>query len=494
VIGFGAAESNAFSTASLITRSTNDIQQIQTMLTMALRVLIYAPILAAGGIFRALATNTSMAWTIALGVGGVLAVIVVLVVVAMPRFKKLQLLLDKLNLVSREVLSGIPVIRAFCTQAHEADRIERANRNLMRTNLFVTRTMALAMPMIMLIMNALSVLILYSGAHSVDLGQMQVGDLMAFIQYAMQIVMSFLMLSMMSIVLPRAGVSIGRINEVLNTDPAIKDPPSPVAMAADKRASVRFENVSFRYPGAEADVLSNISFEAERGRVTAIVGGTGSGKSTLVNLIPRFYDVSAGAVYVGGADVRHLCQATLRAYIGYVPQQGTLFSGTIADNLRFGREDATEEELRLGAWIAQAAFIFERPQGLDAPIAQGGTNVSGGQKQRLAIARAVVKKPDIYIFDDSFSALDTKTDAALRRALRPHTADSAVIIVAQRVNTILHADRIVVLDDGRVAGIGTHRELLASCSVYEQIARSQLSPEEIERSAAPQKEGEQYGE
>jgi ATP-binding cassette subfamily B protein len=494
VISFGSMEFDKFSTASLITRSTNDIQQVQMMLMMVFRVLVYSPILAIGGVVKALGTNMSMAWTIGLGVGSVLTIIGVLIRIAMPRFRRLQDQIDRLNLVTREILSGIPVIRAFCTQKHEVKRFDKANRDLMKTNLFVNRVMALTFPLMFLIMNALTVLILYRGAVAVDLGQMQVGDMMAFMQYAMQIVMSFLMMSMMSIMLPRAGVSIGRINEVLETEPSIDDPATPSLRCDALRGTVQFENVSFRYPNAEADVVSNVSFTAKRGQTTAIIGSTGSGKSTIINLIPRFFDVSSGRILVGGVDIREMTQKELRDCIGYVPQHGILFSGTIESNLRFGRENATQEEIEKAAQIAQAFdFINEKQEGFEAPIAQGGTNVSGGQKQRLSIARAVVKNPDIYIFDDSFSALDYKTDVQLRRALKAYTAQSTVIIVAQRVNTILHADQIVVIEDGRVVGIGTHAQLLSSCPVYEQIASSQLSPEEIERSRQWNKEGENNG-
>ncbi len=483
VISFGNMEFDKFSTASLITRSTNDIQQVQMMTTMVFRILLFAPIMGIGGIFMALNTNISMAWTIGLGVAAVMTVVLTLMWVALPRFKRMQTLIDKLNLVTREILTGVPVIRAFCTQLHEVKRFDRANIDLMKVNLFVNRVMALMMPAMMLIMNALMVLILYRGAYGVDQGLMQVGDLMAFMQYAMQIIMSFLMVSMMSIILPRASVSIGRINAVLNTDSSILDPEMPATPDPSMRGVVRFEKVGFRYPNAEANVLTGISFTAEPGRTTAIIGSTGSGKSTLVNLIPRFFDVSEGAVYVGGLDVRDMTQKNLRDRIGYVPQRGVLFSGTIESNLRFGKEDATEEELKIAADIAQASsFIAQKQDGFGAIISQGGTNVSGGQKQRLSIARAVAKQPDIYIFDDSFSALDYRTDVALRRALKAYTGDSTVLIVAQRVNTILFADQIIVLEEGRVAGIGTHEQLLLTCPVYEQIASSQLSPEEIQRS------------
>ena len=483
VLSFGSMEFDTFSTASLITRSTNDIQQVQMMMSMVFRILFFAPVMGIGGIFMALRTNTSMAWTIGLGVGAVMTVVLTLMWVALPRFKRMQKLIDRLNLVTREILTGIPVIRAFCTQKHESARFDRANVDLMKVNLFVNRVMVLMFPLMMLIMNALMVLILLTGAHGVNLGQLQVGDLMAFMQYAMQIIMSFLMLSMMSIILPRASVSIGRINEVLGTESSIVDPEAPEEPEPLMRGEVRFDGVGFRYPGAEENVLTDISFTAKRGLTTAIIGSTGSGKSTLINLIPRFFDVSEGAVYVGGVNVKNMRQGDLRDRIGYVPQRGVLFSGTIDSNLRLGKQDATADELELAVSIAQASdFIQEKQEGMDAPISQGGTNVSGGQKQRLSIARAIVKNPDIYIFDDSFSALDYRTDVALRRALKAHTQDSTVIIVAQRVNTILFADQIVVLEEGRVAGIGTHEQLLKTCPVYEQIASSQLSPEEIDRS------------
>ena len=417
VVSFSHAELDRFSTASLITRSTNDIQQIQMLFVMLLRIVFYAPIIGIGGVIKVLNTNTSMAWIIAVAVMAVLTLVIVLFAVAMPRFKIMQKLVDKVNLVTREILTGLPVIRAFSTQKHEEERFDKANKDLTRTNLFVNRVMTTMMPMMMLIMNGITVLIMWNGAHGVDAGSMQVGDLMAFMQYTMQIVMAFLMISMFSIMLPRASVSAGRIEEVLQTEPVIRDPEQTVSFDDAKRGLVEFKNVSFRYPGAEENVLENISFTAKPGETTAFIGSTGSGKSTLINLIPRFYDITEGELLVDGADVRRVSQHDLRAKIGYVPQKGVLFSGTIASNLRYGNNDASQEELDKAAQIAQAAdFIGEKPDGFDSEISQGGTNVSGGQKQRLSIARAIAIHPEIYIFDDSFSALDYKTDVALRKA------------------------------------------------------------------------------
>ena len=472
VVSFSHAELDRFSTASLITRSTNDIQQIQMLFVMLLRIVFYAPIIGIGGVIKVLNTNTSMAWIIAVAVMAVLTLVIVLFAVAMPRFKIMQKLVDKVNLVTREILTGLPVIRAFSTQKHEEERFDKANKDLTRTNLFVNRVMTTMMPMMMLIM--------WNGAHGVDAGSMQVGDLMAFMQYTMQIVMAFLMISMFSIMLPRASVSAGRIEEVLQTEPVIRDPEQTVSFDDAKRGLVEFKNVSFRYPGAEENVLENISFTAKPGETTAFIGSTGSGKSTLINLIPRFYDITEGELLVDGADVRRVSQHDLRAKIGYVPQKGVLFSGTIASNLRYGNNDASQEELDKAAQIAQAAdFIGEKPDGFDSEISQGGTNVSGGQKQRLSIARAIAIHPEIYIFDDSFSALDYKTDVALRKALKEETAGSTVLIVAQRISTILHAEQIIVLDEGKIVGKGTHKELLKTCEVYQQIAMSQLSKEEL---------------
>lgn len=480
VVSFSHAELDRFSTASLITRSTNDIQQIQMLFVMLLRIVFYAPIIGIGGVIKVLNTNTSMAWIIAVAVMAVLTLVIVLFAVAMPRFKIMQKLVDKVNLVTREILTGLPVIRAFSTQKHEEERFDKANKDLTRTNLFVNRVMTTMMPMMMLIMNGITVLIMWNGAHGVDAGSMQVGDLMAFMQYTMQIVMAFLMISMFSIMLPRASVSAGRIEEVLQTEPVIRDPEQTVSFDDAKKGLVEFRNVSFRYPGAEENVLENISFTAKPGETTAFIGSTGSGKSTLINLIPRFYDITEGELLVDGADVRRVSQHDLRAKIGYVPQKGVLFSGTIASNLRYGNNDASQEELDKAAQIAQAAdFIGEKPDGFDSEISQGGTNVSGGQKQRLSIARAIAIHPEIYIFDDSFSALDYKTDVALRKALKEETAGSTVLIVAQRISTILHAEQIIVLDEGKIVGKGTHKELLKTCEVYQQIAMSQLSKEEL---------------
>ena len=480
VIGFSSGEYSRFSTASLITRSTNDIQQVQTMMTMLFRIACFAPIMGIGGILKALQTNVSMSWIIALAVGVILLVIMLLFVIAMPRFKKLQVLIDRMNLVTRELLTGIMVTRAFSREKHEEERFEKANHDLMKTNLFVNRCMTFMMPIIMLIMNCVSLLIVYFGSHAIDAGNMQVGDMMAFIQYAMQIIMSFLMLTMLSIMLPRASVSAGRISEVLETETLIHDPEKPSVPAETEKGTVSFEHVSFAYPDAEENVLTDIHFTAKKGETVAIIGSTGSGKSTLVNLIPRFYDVTEGTVRIDGVDVRQMTQKDVCDRLGYVPQKGVLFSGTIDSNIRFGRPEAPTEEVERAARIAQAEeFILAKPEGYQSPIAQGGTNVSGGQKQRLSIARAIEKNPEILIFDDSFSALDYKTDVAVRKALKEATADTTTIIVAQRISTILHADKIIVLDEGRMAGIGTHKELMKNCEVYQQIAKSRLSEEEL---------------
>ncbi len=480
VISFSGAELNKFSTASLITRSTNDIQQIQMLATMIFRIVLYAPILGVGGVIKVFQTDMSMTWILALAVGLILLVVAVLFGVAMPKFTLLQNLIDKLNLVTRETLTGIMVIRAFSTEKHEEERFEEANRRLTKTNLFVNRVMTFMMPLMMLIMNGISVLIVYNGAYAVDSGTMQVGNMMAFIQYAMQIIMSFLMITMMSIMIPRANVSAKRIDEILRTEVSIHDPETAKHGDADVKGLVEFEHVSFAYPGAEENVLNDISFTAGKGQTVAFIGSTGSGKSTLVNLIPRLFDVTEGSIRVDGVDVREMELKELRGKLGYVPQKGVLFSGTIDSNLRYGRTDATEEQIKRAAEIAQAwEFISEKPEGVESPIAQGGTNVSGGQKQRLSIARAVAKEPEIYIFDDSFSALDYKTDVVLRRALKQETQDATTLIVAQRISTILHADNIIVLDNGCVAGQGTHKELMQTCDVYRQIAMSQLSEEEL---------------
>lgn len=480
VMKFSNLEFDQFSTASLITRSTNDIQQVQMIMVMLLRMVFYAPILAIGGVIKVLNTNTSMTWIIAFGVFLILALVGSLFVLAMPKFKTVQKLLDKLNLVTREILTGLPVIRAFSKEKTEEKRFDKANIDLTKTNLFVNRVMSFMMPVMTLIMNGITILIIWKGAESIDLGTMQVGDIMAFISYTMQIIMSFLMLSMLSIILPRASVSASRIMEVLNTKLSIHDPETPVVTDRNKKGYVEFDNVSFKYPKAEDYVLSNITFTAKPGETTAIIGSTGSGKSTLINLIPRFFDVSEGSVKVDGVDVRRMTQHDLRDKLGYVPQKGILFSGTIDTNIKYGNENATMEEVERAALIAQAYdFIEEKPDRYHSPIAQEGSNVSGGQKQRLSIARAIAKNPEIYIFDDSFSALDYKTDVALRKALKAETGDSTVIIVAQRISTILHADQILVLDDGKIVGMGTHKELLNSCEVYNQIALSQLSKEEL---------------
>ena len=480
VVSFSQKEMDSFSTASLITRSTNDIQQVQTVMVFLLRMVIFAPIMGLGGVFQVLRTNVSMTWIIALAVGLLLALVATLYFVSMPKFKKLQPYIDQLNLVSREILTGLPVIRAFGTQKKEEERFDKANTMLTKTHRFVTRMMSGMMPLMMLIMNGVSLLILWVGAHQISEGAMQVGDIMAFIQYAMQIIMSFLMISFMSIMLPRASVSAKRIDEVIQSPASIHDPTSPVAFDAAQKGTVRFEDVSFRYPDAKEDTLSHLSFTALPGQTTAILGGTGSGKSTLVQLIPRFFDVTGGRILVDGRDVREVSQHDLRGRIGYVPQKGVLFSGTIASNIAFGMEDVPQEDIEKAAAIAQASdFIAEKTDGYSDAIAQGGNNVSGGQKQRLAIARAIMKKPEIFIFDDSFSALDYKTDVALRTALRQEISNSTVIIVAQRISTVLHAEQIIVLDEGKVAGIGSHAELMENCEVYRQIAMSQLSKEEL---------------
>ena len=480
VMSFSSREYHKFSTASLITRSTNDVQQVQMVMAMIFRIVLYAPILGIGGVIRVLQTDASMTWILGVAVVLILAVIILLFMIAMPKFTKLQTLIDKLNLVSREILTGIPVIRAFSREKHEEERFEEANKTLTKTNLFVNRCMTFMMPVMMLIMNGVSVLIIYSGSHAVDNGTMQVGNVMAFIQYAMQIIMSFLMITAMSIMLPRANVAALRIDEILKTEVSIKDPENPEHPKKEAAGTVEFNHVSFAYPEAGENVLTDIHFKAKKGETVAIIGSTGSGKSTLVNLIPRFYDVTEGSVSVDGVDVRDMSQKELRDCIGYVPQKGVLFSGTIDSNIRYGKTDISEEEVKTAARIAQAQdFIEEKPQAYHSPIAQGGTNVSGGQKQRLSIARAIAKKPEIFIFDDSFSALDFKTDSRLRSALKEHTKDATTIIVAQRISTILHADRIIVLDDGHMAGMGTHAELMKNCEVYRQIAMSQLSEEEL---------------
>lgn len=480
VISFSNSEMDQFSTASLITRSTNDIQQVQMMFAMLFRIVLYAPILGIGGVLKVMETDSSMTWILAVAVGLILALVLILMIIAMPKFNKLQTLIDRLNLVSREILTGIPVIRAFSREKHEEDRFEVANRRLMKTNLFVNRVMTVMMPLMMLIMNGITVLIVYNGSHAVDQGQIQVGSMMAFIQYTMQIIMSFLMITMLSVMLPRAEVSAKRINEVLSTKEQIENPKQPLHICPEV-GTVEFQDVTFSYPGAEENVLSHISFKAQKGETVAFIGSTGSGKSTLVNLIPRLFDVTSGKVLVDGVDVREMDIHELRDKIGFVPQKGVLFSGTIASNICYGAKDASQEDMKRAARIAQAEdFIEEKEDQYEDPIAQGGSNVSGGQKQRLSIARAIAKNPEIFIFDDSFSALDFKTDLALRQALKRETKNATTLIVAQRISTIIHADKILVLDEGEVAGMGTHKELLQTCPVYQQIAKSQLSEEELD--------------
>ena len=483
VIGFSNAEFDKFSTASLITRSTNDIQQIQLLTVMILRIVLYAPIMAIGGILKVSKTNVDMFWIIGLAVLLIVMVVAVLFIVVMPKFKIVQNMVDKLNLVSREILTGLPVIRAFHTEKHEEERFDKANKDLTKLNLFVNRAMTFMMPTMMLVMNGITVLIVWVGGHSINDGAMQVGDMMAFIQYAMQIIMSFLMICMISVMLPRAAVSAERVDEVLKSETKIHDPKEPKTLPKNGKGEVAFEHVSFHYPGAEEDVLHDITFTAKPGETTAFIGSTGCGKSTLVNLIPRFYDVTEGKITIDGQDVRDLTQHELREKLGYVPQKGVLFSGNIASNIMFGNPAGSEQEMTEAAQIAQAEeFIEEKKKKYQSHIAQGGSNVSGGQKQRLSIARAIAKHPELFIFDDSFSALDYKTDVALRKALKKKTQDSTVLIVAQRISTILHAEQIIVLDEGKIAGIGTHRELLENCEVYRQIAASQLSESELSSS------------
>ena len=480
VVGFSNNEFDHFSTASLITRSTNDIQQIQLIIVMLLRIVLYAPILAIGGVIQVFQTNVSMSWIIGLAVVLIGLVILLLFLVAMPKFRIMQSLVDKVNLVMREILTGLPVIRAFSTQKHEEERFDQANRDLTRTNLFVNRAMTFMMPVMMLIMNGVSVLITWNGAHGIDGGQMQVGDMMAFIQYTLQIIMGFLMLCMLSIMLPRAAVAADRVQEVLDSTTSILDPEQPAMFSDGGKGVLHFEHVSFRYPGADGNVLEDITFTAKPGETTAIIGSTGSGKSTLVNLIPRFYDVTEGSIMLDGVDIRKVSQHELREKLGYVPQKGVLFSGDIASNILFGNPEGSEAEMVEAARIAQAEeFIEHKSERYHSRISQGGSNVSGGQKQRLSIARAVAKHPEVFIFDDSFSALDFKTDVTLRKALRQKTKESTVLIVAQRISTIMNAEQIIVLDDGQIAGTGTHRELLENCEVYRQIAASQLSEAEL---------------
>ena len=480
VIGFSNAEFDKFSSASLITRSTNDIQQIQLLTVMILRMVLYAPIMAIGGILKVSKTNVNMFWIIGLAVLLIVMVVAVLFIVVMPKFKIVQNMVDKLNLVSREILTGLPVIRAFHTEKHEEERFDKANKDLTKLNLFVNRAMTFMMPTMMLVMNGITVLIVWVGGHSINDGAMQVGDMMAFIQYAMQIIMSFLMICMISVMLPRAAVSAERVDKVLKSETKIHDPKEPKTLPKNGKGEVAFEHVSFHYPGAEEDVLHDITFTAKPGETTAFIGSTGCGKSTLVNLIPRFYDVTEGRITIDGQDVRDLTQHELRDKLGYVPQKGVLFSGNIASNIMFGNPAGSEQEMTEAAQIAQAVeFIDTKPERYKSPISQGGANVSGGQKQRLSIARAIAKHPDVYIFDDSFSALDYKTDTVLRSALKEKTTDSVVLIVAQRISTILHAEQIIVLDDGKIVGKGTHEELLKTCDAYYQIAASQLSESEL---------------
>ena len=499
VISFSNAETDRFSTASLITRTTNDIQQVQMTSVMLLRIVIYAPILGIGGIIRVAGTDTGLSWIIVLAVALLLALVFVLMQVAMPKFKIMQKLVDRLNLVSREILTGIMPIRAFSREKFEEERFDAANKDLMKTQLFTNRTMTFMMPTMTLIMNGISLLIVWFGGHAMETSGMQVGDLIAFITYTMQIVMSFLMLTVISIMLPRAGVAADRIEEVLRTEPVIEDP-APAQLPAGLeskqwRGVVQFDHVNFRFPGADADALEDITFTAEPGKTTAIIGSTGCGKSTLLNLIPRFYDVTGGKITLDGVDLRQMPQETLRAQLGYVPQKGVLFSGTIESNLKFGGDAIPDADMVQAAEIAQAAeFISAKPEGYQSPIAQGGTNVSGGQKQRLSIARAIAKNPKVYLFDDSFSALDYKTDVTLRRALKEKTGDATVIIVAQRISTVLHADQILVLDDGRIVGCGRHADLLATCPEYREIAKSQLSEKDLAKASVTAGETAKGGE
>lgn len=482
VLSFSNKEFREYSTASLITRTTNDVWQIQSLMTMLFRIVIYAPIIGIGGFIKAMNTSEgSMTWVIGMAIGTIVLVVMTLFIIAMPKFKKLQELVDRINLVSREIITGMPVIRAFNKQKQEEKRAKKANEDLMNNNIFTNRAMSLMMPTMMFIMNSISLLIVWVGADSVNTGAMQVGDVMAFIQYTMQIVISFLMISMVSIMIPRAAVSAKRINEILDTDSSIKDIKNPKQLDMSKNGLVEFKNMSFRYPDADKEILKDISFDAKPGEVTAIIGSTGSGKSTIINLIPRFYDVTNGEILVNGVNVNDVTQKDLRSLIGYIPQKGLLFSGTIESNIKYSNPDMSDEKMIKAAKIAQAEqFIEEKPEKYQAEISQGGTNVSGGQRQRISIARAIAKDPDIYIFDDSFSALDYKTDAKLREALKEITKNKTVIIVAQRINTILNADKIIVLEEGKIVGIGTHKELLQNSEVYQQIALSQLSKEELE--------------
>ena len=490
VLTFSTEELNKFSTASLITRSTNDIQQIQQLITMLFRVVVYAPIIGIGGFIKVLTnTDNSMAWIIGVAILAILFVVGTLFIIAMPKFKKLQELTDKLNLVSREILTGLQVIRAFNKEKWEENRFDNANKDLTKTNVFVNKAMSMMMPLLMLIMNAITVLIIWQGGHSVDEGLLQVGDMMAFIQYTMQIVMSFLMISMISIMLPRASVSANRINEIVDTIPKIKDKNDTKKFNPNKKGLVEFKNVSFRYPDADAEILEDINFTAKPGETTAIIGSTGSGKSTVVNLIPRFYDVTGGELLIDGVNVKDVSQKDLRDIIGFVPQKGILFSGTIESNIKYSDENMSDKRMIEAAEIAQATeFIDSKENKYKDAIAQGGGNVSGGQKQRLSIARAIAKDPEIFVFDDSFSALDFKTDSKLREALSEKTENKTVIIVAQRISTILNADQIIVLDEGKVVGIGKHEELMKDNETYRQIALSQLSEEELNLNIKEEKE------
>lgn len=480
VSNFSNTEFDKFSTASLITRSTNDVMQVQSLMVIMIRMVFYAPILGVGGIIKALNNNSSMSWIIALAVGILVAMIAVVFTIAMPKFRVVQKLVDRVNLVMRESLTGMMVIRAFNTQDFEVDRFDKANKDLTNTNLFVNRVMVFMMPVMMFVMNGVSILIVWIGANEISKGTMQVGDMMAFMQYAMQIIMAFLMMSMMFIMIPRASVAAGRIAEVLNTEALIVDPKEPKRFSNNVQGRVEFKNVSFRYPGAEEDMLKNLNFTAKPGEMTAIIGSTGSGKTTLVNLIPRLYDVTEGSILIDGMDLRQVTQHDLRDQIGYIPQKAALFSGDIESNMKFAKETATDADMAEAIAIAQATEFVEEKEGkMKSHIAQGGGNVSGGQKQRLSIARALVKRPKIYIFDDSFSALDFKTDRALRNALKEKTGDSTLIIVAQRISTIKNAEQIIVLEDGKIVGHGKHDELMKNCETYQEIAYSQLSKEEL---------------
>lgn len=483
VLKYSNKEFREFSTASLITRSTNDIQQIQGMIQMLFRTVVFAPIMGIGGLIRVITkSSTSMIWIIGFAILCILTIVLILFIVAMPKFKKLQVLIDKINLVAREILTGLPVIRAFNKEKSEEERFDKANLDLTKVNIFVNRVMSFMMPLLMFLMNGISLMIVWFGSKNIDSGVMQVGDMMAIIQYTMQIVMAFLMVSMISIMLPRAAVSANRINEILDQDLSIKDKDETKKFESDKKGLVEFKNVSFRYPDADMEILTDINFTAEPGKTTAIIGSTGSGKSTIVNLIPRFYDVTGGELCVDGVNIKDVSQKDLRDIIGYVPQKGVLFSGTIESNIKFADENMSDERMIKAAEIAQATeFIESKPEKYQTHISQGGTNVSGGQKQRLSIARAIASDPEIYIFDDSFSALDYKTDCVLREELAKVTKDKTVIIVAQRINTVLNADQIITLEDGKIVGKGTHEELMKNCETYRQIALSQLSEEELKR-------------